>query len=107
MLADYTELLKLIFFQAIDSPLLIDNIPQQYREGNNKWFGLSIRLRPIVINQNHSDSYTFSNLLTYEDLAKPEYKNKICVRSSNNIYNQSFGGILAAPFGGAGYSSMG
>jgi len=72
-------------FEAIDSKVLIDNIPSNYRDLDSMWFGLSTRLRPIMIVNN-------SNLekpLSYEDLVKPIYQGKICVRSSSNIYNQS------------------
>jgi iron(III) transport system substrate-binding protein len=35
-----------------------------------------------------------SDLSTYEALAEPQWKGRVCVRSSNNIYNQSLLGSL-------------
>ena len=72
-------------FTPIDSATLRNNIPTQYRDSESMWFGLSIRLRPIMFTEQAN-----SALITrYEDLNNPELKGQICVRSSSNIYNQS------------------
>lgn len=72
-------------FEPVVSTLLNDNIPPQYRDPDSQWFGLSIRVRPIML----SKESTVNKPLSYEDLTKPEYAGKICIRSSSNIYNQS------------------
>ena len=72
-------------FDAIDSPLLQSNIPAHYRDSESSWFGLSVRLRPIMLTE-RADRSIIKN---YEDLSNPALKKQICVRSSNNIYNQS------------------
>ncbi len=72
--------------QAIQSEILSKAIPEQYREPDGYWFGLTLRARPIVYAY---DRVSPDALSTYEALAKPEWKNKICIRSSDNIYNQS------------------
>jgi len=72
--------------QAIQSETLSKAIPEQYREPDGYWFGLTLRARPIVYAYDRVSPDTLS---TYEALAKPEWKNKICIRSSDNIYNQS------------------
>jgi len=72
-------------FQTIDSATLKNNIPTEYRDPDSQWFGLSLRVRPIMI-ANYAE---IEKPITYEDLVKPEYKGKICIRSSSNIYNQS------------------
>jgi len=76
--------------QSIDSKYLLDNIPTQLRDKNNKWFALTKRSRVAVVK---IDSNLENELKTYEDLADPKFKGQIMVRSSNNIYNQS---LLAA-----------
>ena len=72
-------------FTPVDSTLLNEAIPTQYRDPDSKWFGLSLRARPIMIVSNS----TLEKPITYENLSSSKYDNKVCVRSSNNIYNQS------------------
>lgn len=72
-------------FTPIESATLIANVPAQYRDTDSHWFGLSVRLRPIML----TSKADASKIKNYEDLAKPELKGQICVRSSSNIYNQS------------------
>jgi iron(III) transport system substrate-binding protein len=72
--------------QPINSEMLQESVPANYRDPENYWFGLSLRARPIMYAIEKLDPNT---LTSYEDLAAPKWKGKICVRSSNNIYNQS------------------
>ena len=74
--------------QEINSITLNKLIPAQYRDSENSWFGLSIRLRPIMILDSAIESEG-SSIKSYSDLSKPIHAGKICVRSSGNIYNQS------------------
>ena len=76
--------------QAIRSAVLDAAIPARYRDPEGTWYGLSIRARPIIY---ATDRVTASELSTYQALAGPLWKDRVCVRSSNNIYNQS---MLAA-----------
>jgi iron(III) transport system substrate-binding protein len=72
--------------QAVKSDKIEKNIPPQYRDPNGRWFGLSARSRVFF----HSkDRVKPEELSTYKELADPKWKGKICVRSSNNVYNQS------------------
>jgi iron(III) transport system substrate-binding protein len=73
-------------FQTISSSKLESTIPENLRNPEGKWFGFSKRARIIVYN---TDKVKPQDLSTYEDLANPKWKGKICVRSSSNIYNQS------------------
>lgn len=61
-------------------------IPAHLRDPEGYWFGLSKRARVIFYAKDRVDP---KNISSYADLAKPEWKGKICIRSSNNIYNQS------------------
>ena len=79
--------------QTIESKMLVDTIPEQYRDPENYWYGLTLRARPIVYAK---DRIQAQQLSTYEALADPEWKQKICVRSSDNIYNQSLVASLLA-----------
>jgi len=73
-------------FEAIDSAVLNSTIPPQYRDNANQWFGLSVRLRPIML---LGDDDSLNSINSYSDLTNPLHAGKICVRSSGNIYNQS------------------
>ncbi|VAW49521.1 Ferric iron ABC transporter, iron-binding protein, partial [hydrothermal vent metagenome] len=61
-------------------------VPENLRDADGYWVGLTTRSRMLVYAK---DRVKPSELSTYEDLASPQWKNRICVRSSNNIYNQS------------------
>ena len=70
----------------IRSNKLMELVPAHLRDIENHWFGLSIRSRVIMYNPNKISS---SKISTYESLANSELKNRVCIRSSSNIYNQS------------------
>jgi iron(III) transport system substrate-binding protein len=72
--------------QTIQSDVLENSIPKQYRDPEGYWFGLTLRARPIVY---AVDRVKPEQLSTYEDLADAKWKQKVCIRSSDNIYNQS------------------
>ncbi len=70
----------------IDSEILNENIPAHLRDSKNEWFGLSKRARTIVFS---SDQFKDSDFSTYEDLADPKWKGKLCLRTSKKVYNRS------------------
>ena len=72
--------------QAVDNPRLNARIPQNLRDRENYWFGLSQRARVIFYARDRVDP---GELSTYEALADPQWRQRICIRSSSNIYNQS------------------
>ena len=76
--------------QAVRSAALDASVPAQYRDPTGVWYGLSIRARPIIY---AIDRVSPADLSSYAALTGPQWKDRICVRSSNNIYNQS---MLAA-----------
>jgi iron(III) transport system substrate-binding protein len=73
--------------QPVESQTLISNIPNNLRDNDNHWFGLTKRARVIVYSKERVNP---SELSTYEDLANPKWKGKILVRGSDSVYNQSF-----------------
>ncbi|HEY9201859.1 MAG TPA: Fe(3+) ABC transporter substrate-binding protein [Gammaproteobacteria bacterium] len=72
--------------QPIESEVLNKAVPANYRDVDGYWYGLSLRARPIVYAR---DRVKPEQLSTYEALAEPAMKGRVCIRSSNNIYNQS------------------
>ena len=82
--------------QSANSAVLNSAVPQNLREPSGKWFGLATRARLLVYNQ---DNVNPDELSTYEDLADPKWKGRICVRSSSNVYNQSLLGSMVESIG--------
>jgi iron(III) transport system substrate-binding protein len=82
--------------QAFQSDTLNQVIPENLRDPQGFWYGLSVRARPIFYVKGVISP---EKLSSYEDLAKPEFKDKICIRSSNNIYNQSLVASMIASIG--------
>lgn len=72
--------------QPIQSEILRQAIPESYRDPEGEWYGLSLRARTVVYAKDRVDP---AQLSTYQALAEPRWKGRICVRSSDNIYNQS------------------
>jgi len=73
-------------FQSVDSDVLDKRIPEAMHHPDGLWFGFSQRARAIFYNRENFDP---SEISSYEDLADPKFKGEVCIRSSNNIYNQS------------------
>ena len=80
-------------FQPIDSDILNSEIPEYFQDVQKEWYGFSSRARVIVINENNIPKGTIE---TYEDLVDPKWKDKICIRTSSNIYNVSLMASLIA-----------
>ncbi len=72
--------------QAVESETLEDVIPKQLRDDDSHWFSLTMRARPIMYSPKRVDPNMLSTL---EALTDTEWKGRICIRSSSNIYNQS------------------
>jgi len=88
--------LKANVLQAVQSKTLNSVIPANYREPDGYWYGLSVRARPIFYVK---DKVNESELSTYEALTDKKFKGRICIRSSNNIYNQSLVASMIAANG--------
>nr|WP_239024105.1 extracellular solute-binding protein [Paraglaciecola marina] len=82
--------------QTINSTDAIASVPNNFRDSQGHWVGLSLRARPIMVSTERLDA---SAIKSIEDLIKPEWKGRICIRSSNNIYNQSMVASLISQLG--------
>jgi iron(III) transport system substrate-binding protein len=82
--------------QGVHSAVLEAAIPAQYRDPKGYWYGLSVRARPIMYAK---DRVSPSKLSTYQGLADAKWKGRVCVRSSNSIYNQSMLAAMVAHLG--------
>jgi len=72
--------------QAHQSDELNRVIPETLRDSDDHWVGLSRRVRGLIYHINRVDP---SELEGYWELADEKWEGRLCVRSSNNIYNQS------------------
>lgn len=82
--------------QTVNSEILKKNVPVNLRDKNNQWFGLSIRARTIVYS---TERVKTENLKTYESLGDPEWKGRVCLRTSKKVYNQSLVATMIASLG--------
>ena len=72
--------------QPVRSAVLERLVPARFRDPEGAWFGLSLRARVIF---HARDRVRPDELSTYEDLADPKWRGRLCIRSSGNVYNQS------------------
>ena len=79
---------KLGLFQQIKSEKINKILPKKLRGSNNQWVAITKRARVIFYNPDIIKEKNISSL-NYENLSSEMWKNKIVIRSSNNIYNQS------------------
>jgi iron(III) transport system substrate-binding protein len=80
----------------VESEPLETNIPEYLQDPENRWFGLSKRARTIIFS---TDRVKASELSSYEDLADPKWKGRLCLRTSKKVYNQSLVAMLIARHG--------
>lgn len=83
---DISRLMELVdkgLTQPVNSEILNSNIPSQFRGPEQQWYGLTLRVRNIYSSKDRLESHNFS----YEELADPKYKGKICTRSGKHPYN--------------------
>ena len=78
--------------KPVDSELLEKAIPAAYRDPEGHWFGVSVRGRVVYA----SKERVKQDAMTYEELADPKWKGKICTRSGQHVYNIAlFGAVVA------------
>lgn len=83
-------------FQPVTSEALSARIPANLREPAGNWYGFTRRARivaydPAKVKPDEVDDYA--------DLADPRFKGRICVRSSDSVYNLSLVGALVEAWG--------
>ncbi|KAB2919458.1 MAG: Fe(3+) ABC transporter substrate-binding protein [Hyphomicrobiaceae bacterium] len=83
--------------QPVDNAALKQAIPAQLRDPGNHWFGLTMRARVVYASKDRVKQGD----ITYEELADPKWKRKICVRSGQHVYNTSLIATIIAHKGEA------
>ena len=82
--------------RPIQSKTLQANVPAHLRDPDNEWFGLSVRARTLVYN---TGKVKPAELSTYADLASPKWKDRLCLRTSKKVYNQSLVAMMVYEYG--------
>jgi iron(III) transport system substrate-binding protein len=83
--------------QAIESSALEASIPEAYRDPDGRWWGLTRRARVVYASKDRVEQ----DEITYEDLADPQWKGKICVRPGQHVYNVALVAAMIAHHGEA------
>ncbi|WP_378944885.1 Fe(3+) ABC transporter substrate-binding protein [Paracoccus sp. R86501] len=75
---------------------MLDVIPADLRDKDNQWFALTTRARIVYA---HNERVADGDVTTYEDLADPKWKGRICTRSFTNDYNVALTAAFLAHHG--------
>ena len=84
--------------QSVSSEILNKNIPSKFRDPDGYWYGLTSRARIIYASK---DRVSDGEVTTYEDLASPKWKGRICTRAGTNSYNLALTSSMIAHHGEA------
>ncbi|MET0445547.1 MAG: Fe(3+) ABC transporter substrate-binding protein [Pseudorhodoplanes sp.] len=83
--------------QPIKSAVIDKVVPAQYRDPEGHWAGISMRARVVYASKDRVKQ----DAITYEELADPKWKGKICIRSGQHIYTNALIGAMIAKYGEA------
>ncbi len=89
---------QLGLFQPVKSKVLESRLPASYRHPDGLWFGFSARARIIAYSKERVKP---GEIASYEDLANPKWKGRICTRSAGHVYNLSLMSSLVNHLGEA------
>jgi iron(III) transport system substrate-binding protein len=85
-------------FQPVKSAALEERIPASMRDPDGNWYGFSSRARVIIYNKSAVNP---ADVSSYEALADPKNKNRVCTRSGSHPYNLSLVAAMIAHNGEA------
>jgi len=88
------------YLQSIKSQTIKNLVPKELRGENDEWVAVAKRARVIFYNPESVSEEEIKNI-SYEDLANSNWKNRVVIRSSSNMYNQSLVASLIANLGEA------
>jgi len=81
--------------QPVHSETLKKEIPASWRDDKDQWFGLTRRARVVYASKDRVKQ----DAITYEELADPKWKGKICIRSGQHTYNVALVASMIAHHG--------
>lgn len=82
--------------QPVTSKTLEANVPANFRDPEGRWFALTQRARLIYASK---DRVKPGEITSYEELADPKWKGRICTRSGKHDYNIALLGAMIAHHG--------
>ena len=94
-IGNLVDLVRRDLAQPVQSPALETAIPAQWRDPEGRWFALTLRARAIFV----SKERVAEAPRTYEDLADPRFKGRVCLRSGNHPYNTSLFSAMIVKYG--------
>ena len=83
--------------QAVDDKFISASVPAQFRDPDGHWVGITMRARIVYASKERVKQDT----ITYEELADPKWKGKLCIRSGQHVYNTSLIATMIANKGEA------
>jgi iron(III) transport system substrate-binding protein len=95
-IARLDELVQKDLTQPVQSEILEQNIPAEYRHPEGRWFGLTRRVRAIYSSQDRVDE---GAITTYGQLADERWNDRICTRSGKHPYNVALTASMIAHHG--------
>lgn len=95
-IARLTQVVDAGVTQPVESPVLEADIPAEFRDPGNQWFGLTTRARIVYASK---DRVKDGEVTTYEDLADPKWKGRICTRPGTHDYNLGLTAAMIAHHG--------
>ncbi|WP_138465556.1 Fe(3+) ABC transporter substrate-binding protein [Poseidonocella sp. HB161398] len=88
-IARLEEIVEADVIQPVDSEALVAAIPAEFRDPENRWFAVTSRARVVYASK---ERVADGEITTYEDLADPKWKGRICTRSGTHEYNVALAG---------------
>lgn len=83
--------------QPVTSEAVRSAIPSAYRDPEGHWIGLTVRGRVVYASNERAPQKS----ITYEELADPKWKGRICTRSGQHVYNIALFASMIAHHGEA------
>lgn len=87
--------------QRVVSPVVEAAVPASLRDVEDNWIPLSLRARVILVSKDRVPDTS----MTYEQLADPKWKGRVCLRSGNHPYNTALLAAMIAKDGQAAAES--
>lgn len=73
----------------VGSPVLDDAVPDDLRDPQGHWYGLSVRVRTVMYNPQRVQPGAFDPVNTYAALAEPQWRGRVCMRTASSSYTQA------------------
>ncbi|UFI05160.1 Fe(3+) ABC transporter substrate-binding protein [Roseibium aggregatum] len=81
--------------QPVVSEIVNANVPEEFRDPEGHWIGLTNRARVIYASKERVDQ----DSITYEELADPKWKGRLCTRSGQHVYTVGLVASMVAHHG--------